>query len=392
MSQRRSIALLVETSNAYSRGLLEGILDFAQQHGNWSIVLPEQERGATPPGWLSDWSGEGIIARIETNSMACAIEKVSVPVVDLSAARYLPGIPWADTEDEAIAKLAVEHFSERGFQHFAYCGDPGFEWSNARCRQFTHFAQAVDRKVHIHQSIHRYDPEFTIDKEKQRLAQWLTQRPRPVAIMACYDFKAQQLLDVCRELQISVPEQVAVLGVDNDRLLCEFASPPLSSIIPDTRRTGFEAAALLERMITGEAVGTQCLVTRPLGIHTRQSTDILAIDDQDIATAMKYIREHANHNIRIADVLRHVPLSRRIFEARFQKAVGRTPHQEIQRIRINRVKQLLTQPELSVGQIARLSGYEHAEYMAAAFRRETGLSPSTYRQQINRPSVASSAP
>jgi LacI family transcriptional regulator len=380
MARRRSIALFVETSNAYSRGLLEGILDFAQRQGDWSVFLPEQERGAVPPSWLANWKGDGVIARIETESIARSIRRFCGPVVDLSAARRIPGIPWADTDDLAIAQLAIDHFVERGFSNVAYCGDPGFEWSNLRSKNFAELARAKGRHVYVHDSIHRYDPRFTIDREKKRLAKWLQSLPRPVAIMACYDFKAKMLLDVCRELEIAVPEDIAVLGVDNDHLLCEFASPPLSSIVHDTKRTGFEAAELLQRMINHDQVGTECLVTRPLGICTRQSTDILAIEDREVISAMQYIREHANHNIRVSDVLRRIPLSRRVFELRFQKAVGRTPHEEIQRMRINRVKQLLSQLDLSIAEIAALAGYEHAEYMAAAFKRLTGQTPSEFRQ------------
>ncbi len=162
--------------------------------------------------------------------------------------------------------------------------------------------------------------------------------------MACYDFKAQQVLAVCRELQIAVPEEIAVLGVDNDQLICEFANPPLSSVIPDTHRTGLEAACLLDRMMNSGKVDIERLLTEPLGIQIRQSTDILATKDREAAMAMQYIRQHASHNIRIADVLRHVPLSRRVLESRFKKAFGRTPYEEIQRLRINRVCTLLRQP------------------------------------------------
>lgn len=376
---RRSVALLVETSNAYSRGLLEGVIGYVKQHSNWSTFVTEQERGADPPKWLTTWRGDGVIARIETDNIARAIKRLKLPVVDLSAARHLPSIPWADTDDFGIASLAVEHFLERGFRYLAYCGDPAFRWSDARRERFSEIAQAQGIEVECYQAISRYDPKFTLGREKQRLAKWLTGLPRPIAIMACYDYKAQQLLDVCRELEIAVPEEIAVLGVDNDLLQCEFANPPLSSIIPDTYRTGFEAAELLDKMMAGEKVADEKLITKPLGIVTRQSTDVLAIDDQPIAAALRYIREHANENIRVSEVLRVVPMSRRVFERRFQKAIGRTPHQEIQRVRTRRIEQLLSETDLSICKIADLCGFEHAEYMAAVFKRERGLSPRQFR-------------
>ncbi|MFK8111483.1 MAG: XylR family transcriptional regulator [Rubripirellula sp.] len=387
MPDRRNVALLVETSNAYSRGLLEGVIAYVKRGANWSIFLTEQERGADPPKWLNHWQGDGIIARIETDNIAKAVVATKLPVVDLSAARHVQNIPWADTDDAAIARLAVDHFMSRGFQHMAYYGDPAFAWSDARCRRFTEIVEKRNRSLHVRQAIPRYDPNFTLDREKQRLAVWLQQLPRPVAIMACYDFKAQQILDVCRELEIAVPEEIAVLGVDNDRLLCEFASPPLSSVIPNTKQTGYEAAELLDQMMKGESVSTEPLVTKPLGIKARESTDVLATKDQDVAAALRYIRQHANHNIRVSDVLKQVQLSRRVLESRFQKTLGRSPHQEIQRQRMNRVKELLSDTDMQINEIADLAGFEHPEYMASAFKRETGVSPSHYRDSHSQPEL-----
>ncbi len=381
MPVQRSIVLLVETSSAYARGLLSGILSYAHRQGTWSVVLPEQERGALPPKWLASWKGDGIIARIETDAVAAALRKLKVPIVDLSAARHLQGIPWADTDDRAISRLGVEHFLERGFEHFGFCGDQGFAWSNARCESFSELVRSHGKTLSVHQSVHRHDRAYRVDRDNRSIAQWLKTLPRPTAVMACYDFKAQQVLAVCRELQIAVPEEIAVLGVDNDQLICEFANPPLSSVIPDTHRTGLEAAMLLDRMMNTGQADLERLLTEPLGIQTRQSTDILATQDREAAMAMQYIRQHASHNIRIADVLRHVPLSRRVLESRFKRAFGRTPYEEIQRLRINRVCTLLCQPELSISEIAQLAGFEHPEYMAAAFRRETGITPSQYRAE-----------
>ena len=379
---RRSVALLIETSNGYCRGLLEGINAYAKHHANWSLHLTEQERGAAPPAWLKAWNGDGIIARIETDSIGQSLRKFGLPIVDLSAARHLKGIPWADTDDEAIARLAVDHFTERGFRHLAYCGDPGFAWSSARLAHFQRLASAADCLTYEHQVTPRYDANFSWEVEKRRIASWLRDLPRPVGIMACYDFQARQVLDVCRELEISVPEEVAVLGVDDDRLICELSEPSLSSIIPNTQRTGYEAAELLDRMMNGESIPAQLpLLTQPLGIQTRESTDTLAIADPDIARALSCIRRNAFGKFRVTDILQHVTLSRRALEHRFVRLVGRTPHEEIVRVRIERIKTLLQETTLSIQQISRRSGFEHAEYMAAVFRRETGTTPTDFRME-----------
>jgi LacI family transcriptional regulator len=174
--------------------------------------------------------------------------------------------------------------------------------------------------------------------------------------------------------------EVAVLGVDDDHLVCELSKPTLSSVMPDTKRTGYEAASLLDRMMDGEQVNTdQPLITQPLGIRVRESTDTLAIEDEEVAKALQYIRRHATANIRVTDILRQVSLSRRALERRFKKWIGHTPHEEIQRVRINRIKQLLSETELSIHEIAERAGFEYHEYMAAAFKRETGVTPTEFR-------------
>ena len=175
--------------------------------------------------------------------------------------------------------------------------------------------------------------------------------------------------------------QAMVLGVDNDRLICELSEPNLSSIIPDTKRTGYEAAKLLDRMMAGEIISTDSpLITQPLGIHIRESTDTVAIEDEAVAKTLQYIRRNASNNIRVNDILQHIELSRRALEHRFIRWVGHTPHEEIQRVRMNRVKELLRDTELTLHQIAERMGFEHSEYLGAAFRREVGLTPGEFRK------------
>ncbi len=178
-------------------------------------------------------------------------------------------------------------------RNLAYCGDPGFNWSNWRRDKFRLLIESAGVAANVYDSLSRNDPKYSWNREKRGLAKWLRGLPRPIGIFACYDIQAQKVLEVCRELGIAVPEEIAVLGVDNDQLLCELADPPLSSVICNTQRTGFEAAALLDRMMNGEQIDSAPVLVAPLGIQTRHSTDILAIDDPDIVVALRFIREHA---------------------------------------------------------------------------------------------------
>ncbi len=381
MARRRRVALLIETSNAYARGLLDGVISYLRQRANWSVYLPEQQRGGAPPTWLANWKGDGILARIETEAIADAVRKTGLPVIDLSAARWLPGIPWVETDDSRIAELAVMHFVDRGFRNLAFCGDPGFRWSMWRRDHFVSVAEQMGCCCHVYDSIPRDDTNYSWDSDRRRMVAWLKSLPKPVGIMACYDIKAQQLLDVCRELKIAVPEQVAVIGVDNDPLVCELSDPPLSSVVPNTARAGYEAAALLDRAMSGQPVSTDPVLLEPLAVHARQSTDVLAIDDPEIASILRMIRERATENLRVSDLLRHVPISRRMLEHRFEKLLGRTPHQEILRVRIERVKHLLLQTDCSLDEIATRTGFPHTEYLSVVFKRETGQTPRAFRKQ-----------
>jgi LacI family transcriptional regulator len=209
--------------------------------------------------------------------------------------------------------------------------------------------------------------------------------PKPVGIMGCYDIRGRELLNACREAGIAVPFEVAVVGVDNDELICELAEPRLSSVIPNVHRTGYEAAALLDRMMSGEHVPPGAYLIPPLGVATRQSSDMLAIDDPEIAKALQFIRQHACEGIKVEDILETLPLSRRIFESRFKQLTARTPHEEILRVQIDRVKQLLTQTDMSHEAIAHRCGFRHAEYMSVAFKRVVGMPPGRFRD-AGRPS------
>jgi LacI family transcriptional regulator len=376
------IALLIETSNAYARGLLRGIVAYMREHRPWSLHLSEHNRGDKPPDWLSHWKGDGIIARIENTAIASALRHVKMPIVDVSAARLLPSLPWFETDDAAFAGLAAEHLLERGFKNFAYCGDAHFNWSKWRSEHFANFIRAAGYPCFTYSPSKR----FALDDERQvaDIALWLHHLPKPIGVMACYDLRGQHVLNACRRMGIPVPDEVAVIGVDNDELLCELSHPPLSSVIPNTHRTGYEAAALLDAMMSGQRVIGETHLIPPVGIATRQSTDVLAIEDRHVARAVHYIRQHACDGINVHDVLKAVPHSRSLLETRFKKLIGRTPHEEILRVQLNRVKELLIETDLSLEAIAQRAGFSHVEYLSVVFKKKMGVPPSRSRA-LNRP-------
>lgn len=379
------VALLIETSNAYARGLLRGIVGYNREHRRWSLFLSEHNRGDKAPGWISKWNGDGIIARIENAAMAEPLRPLRIPMVDVSAARLLPSLPWFETDDGAIAHLAAEHLIERGFRNFGYAGNSRFNWSKWRQEHFENCIHAAGHRCFTYENPRK--PGLNGEQTAEDLTRWIRHLPKPIGIMACYDFRGQQVLGACRRLGVAVPDEVAVLGVDNDELLCELSDPPLSSILPNTYRTGYEAAALLDRMMGGLKIKGETHLIPPIGVVTRQSTDVLAIEDRNIARAIHFIRHNACSGINVLDVIKAVPQSRRLLEQRFKKLIGRTPHQEIIRVQLDRVKELLTQTDLSLEEIAERAGFSHVEYLSVAFKRETGLPPSHYRT-LNKPGSA----
>lgn len=378
-SKKKSVALLIETSNEYARGLLRGILRYQQEHDRWSIDMEEQQRGAAPPTWLKRYDGDGIIARIETEAIAKAVRAANLPTVDVSAARHLPGIPWVETDDAAVAEAAVAHFEARGLRNVAFCCEIRFNWGKWRRDSFLRVAEARGLNAQAF-NVGNEDTGTTWPRERRRLQKWLEKLPQPCGVLASYDSLARRVLEVCDEAGLQVPEQLAVMGVDNDPLLCQFARPPLTSIIPDSERAGYVAAEILDSLMNGGTVEETRTLMPPRGVATRRSTDVLAVDDPEVAAAAQYILAHACDGIRVNDVVRRSSLTRRVLETRFKEATGQTPHELITSTRVARAEQLLRESTLTLTQIAHRVGLEHAEYLSVLFRKHRGKTPGSYRR------------
>jgi len=383
MADERNVAIIVETSNCYARGVLRGIHDYARGRHGWTLFLTEHGRHEFDESFACNWKFDGVIARIETERMARTIKAMGVPTVDVSAARLIEGIPWVETDDEAITRVALDHLRDCGLQNFAFFGDPFYNWSIWRQE---HFERRLGRPDIIRSRVFnlpaRKEPRIRWWTQREAIRDWLESLPKPVGVFVCYDACGQQLLEICRFYHLKVPEDIAVIGVDNDDLLCELATPTLSSVIPNSFRTGAYAAEILDRMMRGEKLGERKYSIEPLGVRKRVSTDVLTVGDHHIAEAIAFIRHKAHENIGVEDVLRIVPLSRRVLEARFRRALNRTPHQEILRVRASAVRELLLETDMSLSEISEALGIRHPEYLSVFFKKETGLTPREYRDQV----------
>jgi LacI family transcriptional regulator len=385
--KRRRVALLVESSRAYGRGILGGVAKFVRERDAWSIFFQDLNLCDETPAWLNGWRGDGIISRLENRDIVRVIGRLRIPVVYLRHVDPQAKAPGILTDNVAASRLCFEHLKERGFRHFAFCGFNGADYSDERREGFASLVAQAGFECHVYADglpASRTDTaqyEGLGLKDGGVVANWIRQLPTPIGIMACNDMRGQQVLDACRATGRASPEEIAVIGVDNDDVLCNLSDPPLSSVVPDTERIGYQAAVLLSDMMAGRKVSTREILVEPSGIITRHSTEVLAMEDRQIATAACFIREHACDGIDVSDVLRAVPMSRSTMDRRFIKILGRSPKDEILRVRLNRVKQLLAETDFSLADIAEKVGLEHVEHLSRIFKIRTGVTPSSFRAE-----------
>jgi len=372
---RPHVALIVETSVVYGREILKGISRYLGTHGRWSIFLDERELNAPAPDWLLEWSGDGVICRSTTPDLASNLLSRGLPVVDLNDRHGDLGLPRIASDMAEIGRIAAKHLLERGFRNIAYCGFESEAWCEARLSGVVSVAPPLS----IFRTPWKGLREHAWQEERDLICEWLESLPRPIGIVACNDVRGLHVLDACRALGESVPEQIAVIGVDNAETFCALCDPPLSSVVPDAEKIGFEAAAMLDALMKGGMPPAQTLLVAPTGIVTRQSTESVAIDDPGVARAVRFIRENAHTGIGVQDVLAWLDISRSTLERRFRASLGHSPHEEIQRARLKRVKVLLRETDWPLARIAEDAGFEHSEYMMVQFKRETGLTPTQWR-------------
>lgn len=379
----RHVALIVESAVAPRRMMLSGVARYVQEHEPWSIYLKPFGVEQSLPAWLEKWEGDGIIAAVRDPAGVLTSRKRGIPIVDVVGAYRHEHVPLVHTNDHSVGRLGAEHLTERGFVHLAFCEYEDAFWSSDRRDGFQ---QAASQK-HLTPAVYRMPlpgpgtggPE-SWEQQQRRLTAWLSDLPKPVGIMATNDLMGQQLLEACQRLRIKVPEEVAVVGADNDEPICRIASPALSSVIINDHQRGYEAAALLDRMMAGDKPPRTPVYVEPIGVATRASTDIMAIDDQDVVKALRFVRDHATERVNVDDVVRQVPLSRSVLERRFRKVVGRSINSEIVRLRINRAIELLTETSLELKVVAQRAGFGTQSYMNAVFQAKVGKTPGSFRR------------
>jgi LacI family transcriptional regulator len=382
MNKPPQVALIIESSVSYGRSILQGIARYISSHHQWSVYFEQHELGTPPPAWLSSSRWDGILCRPTDTALAQRLKRMKVPVVDLNDLHENLKLPWVGSNHKAIGRLGARHLLERGFRHFAFCGFTNELWARQRREGFCEVAEKDNLPVPVYESPWRGLNVSRWDLEIKHIGKWLNDLPKPIGIMACNDARALHLLNACHEVGILVPEEVAVVGVDNEEIFCELCNPALSSVAPDAERIGYQAAELLDQLISGQSPPSLRILIDPLHIVTRRSSDTLAIQDRTVATALRFINEQALHGCTVTNVVNFVRVSRSFLERRFRQYLKRSPQAEIRRVQVSRIKQLLTETNFTLERISELSGFEHPEYMSVVFKRLAGQTPGQFRKQM----------
>ena len=387
MKETLRIALFIESSRQFGRELLRGISAYSREHGPW--LFSHQERRLNDPLLLDikRWSPDGIMVRFEEVRNYGRLRNLRVPVVDLFPEIKSHEYPYVITDHHMIAQQAVQHFHERGFQNFAYCGYPQLAFSYSREMFFVAESKHRSIRPHVLQlppvkdgkriAIHENDTS----ERARTLAKWLKQLPKPVAVFACNDILAYQIINVCNAMKIRVPEEVSVLGVDNDPVFCDISNPSLSSVDPNAANIGYEAAALLHKLIRKQTPEDVHIVVPSKGVMARRSTDVLAIQIPEVAEAIRYVRRHAFEPLTAVKMVRDLNISRATLQNWFLTHLGHSVKTEITLTRVKHIQDLLLNTDESIETIARRSGFLHVVSMFRVFKKHVGLTPGEYRRQ-----------
>lgn len=373
-----SVAILVDTSRSYGRDIVRGIRRYAAEHGPWSLYLEPRDLRSSFPGWLKNWHGDGILSRTVDETLLRQLKATKLPVVELRTTVLKHPFPYVGMDNSVIGSRVAAHFRALGFEHFACVQDASENFYLERRDTFLQAVAEAGFDCPVFRSRHT-----DWEQHQKELASWLHHLAKPAGVFAVNDQMGFWVLDAARRAGIAVPEELAVVGAENDNMLCETASPPLSSVKLRGQAVGYDAARVLDEWMTKKRIpkpGERHLHA-PGDIVTRQSSDIVAVEDPRIAAALRFIRQNATAPLDVARVARECALSRSVLERRMKALIGRSPGEEIARLRFAAVEKLLLQTDLTLDAIAAKCGFTHPQYMAEAFRKRTGMTPGTFRKK-----------
>lgn len=378
----KRVLLHFPARDAESAAMMRGIAHFLQTRGGWTVHLDEGRRTGPELRWQLAHGWCGVISRDTSPALIEGCAAFQLPLVALDDAPPPAGVSKILNDNDGIGAMGGEFFLDRGFRHFAFVGDAASGWA---CEREQGFVEAVRLGGH-HAAVFRDEAAAAGGlgggaPSAGALAAWLRQLPKPAGVMACDDWRAMQILAAAHVAALQIPEELSVLGAGNDEVRCELAVPTLSSVAPGAFQAGYQAAEHLAQRLAGAVGGICDLRIEPVQVVGRRSTDALAIPDRAVATAVRYIGEHACRGLTVGEVLPQAAVSRAQLEKKFRQYLGRSPQAEIRRVQVARIRQLLTETDLPLKRIAELTGFDYMEYLCVVFRRLTGETPGAFRRR-----------
>lgn len=387
MSTSPRVILIPDPSRGFGRDVLKGISRYSELHGRWSFYYQAPRyltnRRNFDLSEFKEWKPDGIICSL---AQAETLQKIGVPIVGYDPGNYVGPIPCITSDDQAIGRLAAQHLIERGHRQFAFSGYGDLNWSETRRNSFcAHIAE----KGYASDAISIMPmPKGTATwaKEEKLVRDWLLQLPKPVGIFCANDDRATSIADVSSVLGFNIPNDISIIGADNDEIICEVMNPPLSSVRILSDQAGYEAAALLGKLIRGEAHSEGQHISAPAaGVVARQSTNLLMIENKNVKKALQYITEKVSEPMRVAEVVRYSGISHRSLNDLFHGELGVSIGGYITKTRIDHISQLLIETDLQIQEIAYAVGYEDDRHFSRYFKRATGRTPRAFRKQSKTP-------
>ena len=379
---RRQIAVCLHESTGFTTAITQGLAAFAQHRPRWGMFI-RTNTGQGLAAVLRGWDGDGLICSLISDRDAAWVRRRGFPVVNVAGTLRKPGVTSVLGDDVSIGRLGAAHFLERGFRHFAALDFASSHFARKRVEGFTQAVREAGGIVHPSAELADLFP-MPWRKQLEHLRDWLRPIPRPTAVFAVFDPAAHLVVEACHLAGLRVPDDVAVLGVDDDPVYCALTNPPLSSVRTGLHQRGYRAAELLDALMEGHAQPGSIQRVPADGVISRRSTDVFAVADAKVTEALRFIEQETAAHLQVDDVAGAVSMSRRNLERRFRNSMGRTVYDEIRRRRLETAKQLLCDRQISILRIALDSGFSSASDLSNAFKRHLGMTPTDYRNQFSR--------
>lgn len=379
------IILLSDFSEEYNKNLLRGITRYSKDHGPWTFCkMPTYYRETLGMNgilkWAQEWDANGIIGQFYNGEEVEKFTEAKIPVIAQDFKERFTDIPNITGAYRETGALGADYFLKKGFKNFAFYGFGNIVWSRERAEGFEERIQEAGFDVHYYEHKDTRGVDLWYYKPSA-LSDWLKSLPKPIALMACDDNQGHHITEAARHAGIRIPDELAVLGVDNDEMICDLSDPPLSSIELDSEKSGYEAARLMEQMIEDQVCYADDIVVNATQVVTRHSTDIFASKDKYIVSALKYIHGNLDKNLKVDQVLKEVPLSRRSLEKRFIMTTGYPVYEYIYNQRIEKFTQKLLETDMTIFEIALDLGLSDSKNIARQFKQIKGVTPMEYRKQ-----------